>query len=210
MTQDVTLISTRLSPLSEAGKAVVSLETLVKDKSTPRRPMGETMKGLLRRNATGSTSTKGKEREVEEAAIEKVNLNADESEGDVEDEDGPGIIDNAEVKETEGENGHSEPPATPPSDHPLATSDKDPVLPPEVESQTLANDDPILPPKLPDKDDTPVLPLPIDKDEPPTLPDKPDLNEIPPPSHGDRAAEEELDIEETPSEAEKSAIPGIP
>lgn len=49
MTQDVALIKDRLAPLSESGSSVASLETLVRDKPTPRRPIGQTMRGMLKR-----------------------------------------------------------------------------------------------------------------------------------------------------------------
>ena len=58
MTQDVALISSRLASLSESGKTVTSLETLVKDKTTPRRPMGQAMAGLMRRATSGASSKK--------------------------------------------------------------------------------------------------------------------------------------------------------
>jgi len=86
MIQDVAFISSRLSTLSESGKNVASLETLVKDKPTPRRPMGQTMAGLLRK-ASAATSPKTTEQGPKEEA-KRPN-------GDVpldEDEDGVGMV----------------------------------------------------------------------------------------------------------------------
>ncbi|ORY24063.1 Vps54-like protein-domain-containing protein [Naematelia encephala] len=87
MTQDVTLISTRLSPLSEAGTNVKSLETLVRDKPTPRK-MGDGLKGLLRRGS-------GKKGE----AAKDVEPEADEVGDDDQDEDGDVLV---ESNGTEG------------------------------------------------------------------------------------------------------------
>lgn len=56
MTQDVALIKDRLAPLSESGSSVSSLETLVKDKPTPRRPIGQTMRGMLKRGGSESSA----------------------------------------------------------------------------------------------------------------------------------------------------------
>lgn len=65
MLLDVTLISSRLAPLAEAGKTVASLQTLVKDKPTPRRNVSQTMAGLLRRSASGTAKGDGKKKEGE-------------------------------------------------------------------------------------------------------------------------------------------------
>ena len=59
--RDVALLNARLTPLSSAGKTVNSLETLVKDKSTPRRPIGQAMKGMLKRVNSGSMPKSGEE-----------------------------------------------------------------------------------------------------------------------------------------------------
>lgn len=57
MTQDVALISSRLAPLSESGGSVASLETLVREKPTPRRAIGLAMRGMLNRVNSGSAPT---------------------------------------------------------------------------------------------------------------------------------------------------------
>jgi vacuolar protein sorting-associated protein 54 len=88
MTQDVNHVATRLGPLSEAGRTVSSLETLVKDKTTPRKPMGETMKGLLRRNGTVD---KGKEKEVGKEVKIGDGVAAEEEEEDL-DSDGVEVV----------------------------------------------------------------------------------------------------------------------
>jgi len=64
MLTDVTVISQRLGPLAEAGKNIAKLQTLVKDKSIPRKNVSQAMAGLLKR------SSSKKEVEQEEAAGE--------------------------------------------------------------------------------------------------------------------------------------------
>ena len=91
MAQDVSLISSRLAPLSQAGKNVTSLETLVKEKPTPRRPMGQAMAGLLRRSSGKETSPKM------DGAAEAVEDGAD----GLRDEDEEGLEMVAETKEVE-------------------------------------------------------------------------------------------------------------
>lgn len=54
MAMDAAYINAKLGPLSEAGTAVASLETLVKDKATPRKV---TMRGLLRRNGSSNNDS---------------------------------------------------------------------------------------------------------------------------------------------------------
>ncbi|KAL1406348.1 hypothetical protein Q8F55_008047 [Vanrija albida] len=53
MAMDAAYINAKLGPLTEAGTAVSSLETLVKDKATPRKGM----RGLLRRNGSSNNDT---------------------------------------------------------------------------------------------------------------------------------------------------------
>jgi hypothetical protein len=62
MLTDVTVISQRLGPLAEAGKNIAKLQTLVKDKSIPRKNVSQAMAGLLKR------SSSKKEVEQEETA----------------------------------------------------------------------------------------------------------------------------------------------
>ncbi|KAK8861632.1 hypothetical protein IAR55_002455 [Kwoniella newhampshirensis] len=57
MLQDVALISIRLRPISESGKSISTLENLVKEKSTPRKPIGQTVSGLLRRKESTQSKT---------------------------------------------------------------------------------------------------------------------------------------------------------
>jgi hypothetical protein len=76
MAQDVTLIATRLAPLAETGKTVSSLETLVKEKPIPRKPMGQAVAGFLKRGskdvpkADGANAVDGEEQEQEEEGEE--------------------------------------------------------------------------------------------------------------------------------------------
>ena len=85
MMQDVVHISSRLSPLSESGKSVGSLVTLVKDKPTPRRPMGQAMAGLLRKASVG-TSAKKAQNGVRDDTTEGLDEEVDD------DEDGVGML----------------------------------------------------------------------------------------------------------------------
>lgn len=56
MLVDVALLVGKLTPLSsESGGSIASLETLVKDKATPRKHVGQAVAGLLRRS--GSTKS---------------------------------------------------------------------------------------------------------------------------------------------------------
>ncbi|KAK4689929.1 vacuolar protein sorting-associated protein 54, partial [Tremellales sp. Uapishka_1] len=104
MTEDVVLLSDRLVPLSESGKAVASLETLVKDKSTPRKPVGQAMVGLLRRaGSTSSNKTAPVADKEPDAATE-----GQEAEEPDEDEEGVGMTEEPEVMDARGGKGEEE------------------------------------------------------------------------------------------------------
>lgn len=85
MVADVALIANKLGPLSEAGKTVTSLETVVKDKTVPKRSVGDNLKGMF--------AKKGKE----EVKVDPKAINGDKKDeqndgvagqlGDEEDED---------------------------------------------------------------------------------------------------------------------------
>nr|XP_019001761.1 uncharacterized protein I203_05467 [Kwoniella mangroviensis CBS 8507]OCF65222.1 hypothetical protein I203_05467 [Kwoniella mangroviensis CBS 8507] len=96
MLQDVALISIRLTPLSESGKEVSKLENLIKEKPTPRKPIGQAMSGFLRR----SGSQKGASTGGEGVADEQDQNGADDVEVD---EDGEGLTEPAENLGKEGE-----------------------------------------------------------------------------------------------------------
>lgn len=49
MAEDVALMNIRLTSLSESGQSVSSLVALVRDKPTPRRAIGQAMRGMLNR-----------------------------------------------------------------------------------------------------------------------------------------------------------------
>ena len=90
MAQDAALLSSRLGPLSESGKSVASLEMLVRDKPTPRRPIGQAMRGMLSRVNSGSgpkPDAKGAEGGLESEGILE------------EDEDGVGMSEEPENME---------------------------------------------------------------------------------------------------------------
>ncbi|EIW68910.1 hypothetical protein TREMEDRAFT_62628 [Tremella mesenterica DSM 1558] len=69
MLQDATLITQRLSPLCSTDKTVTILETLVKDKPTPRK-MSQTMAGLLRRRGSSSVKPAPASLEKEESIVD--------------------------------------------------------------------------------------------------------------------------------------------
>lgn len=98
MTQDATLINTRLSPLCETGKDTASLIALVKDKPTPRRAIGQAMKGMMSRVNSTSLPKSASSGTLDAEATEGVERKSGE-----EDEDGPAIADEgppAEAVET--------------------------------------------------------------------------------------------------------------
>jgi hypothetical protein len=69
MLTDVTVISQRLGPLAEAGKNIAKLQTLVKDKSIPRKNVSQAMAGLLKR--TSSKKEVDQEEAAGDATVEK-------------------------------------------------------------------------------------------------------------------------------------------
>jgi len=69
MLTDVTVISQRLGPLAEAGKNIAKLQTLVKDKSIPRKNVSQAMAGLLKRSS--SKKELEQEKTAGEATVEK-------------------------------------------------------------------------------------------------------------------------------------------
>jgi len=69
MLTDVTVISQRLGPLAEAGKNIAKLQTLVKDKSIPRKNVSQAMAGLLKRSASKKEVEQGEI--VDETTAEK-------------------------------------------------------------------------------------------------------------------------------------------
>jgi len=69
MLTDVTVISQRLGPLAEAGKNIAKLQTLVKDKSIPRKNVSQAMAGLLKRSASKKEVEQGET--VDEPTAEK-------------------------------------------------------------------------------------------------------------------------------------------
>jgi vacuolar protein sorting-associated protein 54 len=96
MMTDVTVIAQRLGPIAEAGKNIATLQTLVKDKSMPRKNVGQAMAGLLKRS--GSKKEVDQEESVTETAVEK-------DDGD-EDQDGEslGILTSDQATDQETQN----------------------------------------------------------------------------------------------------------
>jgi len=74
---DVTVISQRLGPIAEAGKNIAKLQTLVNDKSIPRKNVSQAMAGLLKRS--------GSKKEVDADAT-TVEPGAEKDDGDEEGE----------------------------------------------------------------------------------------------------------------------------
>ena len=75
MAEDVALMNIRLTSLSESGQSVSSLVALVGDKPTPRRAIGQAMRGMLNRvNTAGgpkSPSTDDAEQSPQADKMEK-------------------------------------------------------------------------------------------------------------------------------------------
>ncbi|WWC68573.1 uncharacterized protein I206_102503 [Kwoniella pini CBS 10737] len=95
MLQDVALLIIKLTPLSESGKEVNKLETLVKEKPTPRKPIGQAMSGFLRRNGSQKSESGSP---IVEDEIEVEEKEEDEEEGD-------GLIKGKAAREDEGQGG---------------------------------------------------------------------------------------------------------
>lgn len=152
MLLDVTVITQKLGSLAEAGKNLTSLQMLVKDKPVPRKNVGQTMAGLLKRNGSKKDSASSPAPEDEGALPEK-----DKEEGDG-DEDGEslGIIP-AEDQTEKKDDVVSESPETP-APAPAITT--------EPESETAQPP----PPALPEKSDRQTGPT--ESEQPPTTPPK--------------------------------------
>jgi len=111
MMQDVALISSRLAPLSESGSSVASLETLVREKPTPRRPIGQAMRGMLNRVGSGSApSTPTKEGLKADSELDTPRKSGDDEDGLIveEPQDAAELTERetADEKGVEGANGH--------------------------------------------------------------------------------------------------------
>ncbi|WVF65822.1 hypothetical protein IAT40_000559 [Kwoniella sp. CBS 6097] len=90
MLQDVALITIKLKPLStsESGTDITKLESIVKEKPTPRKAIGATMSGLLRRNNSKNASVEVGQNAQDSS--EQQGEGDEEGDGD-EDEDGAGL-----------------------------------------------------------------------------------------------------------------------
>jgi vacuolar protein sorting-associated protein 54 len=126
MTQDVALVAARLVPLAEAGKNVASLETLVKDKPLPRKPMGQAVAGFLKRGNSKDES-KGA------AGPDDMGVTGEkQDEDEVEDEDGEslGVIPDQVDSESK--------PEAPVDDQVQGDGEEALAAPPAVETPALA------------------------------------------------------------------------
>ena len=119
MLTDVTVISQRLGPLAEAGKNIAKLQTLVKDKSIPRKNVSQAMAGLLKRSAS--------KKEVEQGEIVD-ETTAEKDDGD-EDGESLGILTKEQATDQEAQTAEnaereaaSATPAVEPSPIPIDTS----------------------------------------------------------------------------------------
>lgn len=92
MMTDVTVISQRLGPIAEEGKNIAKLQTLVKDKSMPRKNVSQAMAGLLKR------STSKKETDQEET----METTAEKDDGD-EDGESLGILTSEQATDQEAQ-----------------------------------------------------------------------------------------------------------
>jgi hypothetical protein len=119
MMTDVTVIAQRLGPIAEAGKNIATLQTLVKDKSMPRKNVGQAMAGLLKRSGSK------KEIDQEEPATEP---SAEKDDGD-EDQDGEslGILTSDQATDQETQNKADEAARDKESAEPRAVPEEQPV-----------------------------------------------------------------------------------
>ena len=139
MMTDVTVIAQRLGPIAEAGKNIVTLQTLVKDKSMPRKNVGQAMAGLLKR----SGSKKDIDQDVSAAEIA-----AEKDDGD-EDQDGEslGILTSDQATDQETQNKADEEARDKESSGPTVVSDEQPVKPTEETTPAAIEPAPSTPPK---------------------------------------------------------------
>ncbi|WRT65756.1 uncharacterized protein IL334_002704 [Kwoniella shivajii] len=170
MLQDVALISIRLTPLSESGKDVSKLETIVKEKSTPRKPIGQTMSGFLRRNG----SQKGNETGTTTTGEDENQKNDDEED----DEDGAGLTEtvpeqhNDEVSDVDVEKKGEAMNGETPQNENVNTMEEKVEVDEDVKHEITNSEE--VKPDLPEKEIEQVVPTPVDKDNMgiPALPEK--------------------------------------
>lgn len=147
MMLDVTVINSKLSTIAEAGKNLSSLQTLVKDKPVPRKNVGQTMAGLLKRNG----AKKGDGAESGDGEVSADGEAAKGDDGDEEDE-GLGILP-AETADQPASTADSKEPAAESAEPAPAAKGNPPTPTPAGESKLPA-------PRPPEKDDaqTPSTP----------------------------------------------------
>ena len=133
MSLDVALISSRLAPLAEAGKSVSSLVTLVKDKPTPRKPVGQAVRGLLRKVSSGGSPPSPKESKIGGTSVPEPEAEPKKSsETDASDN----IAVASPIEETKGEDAIPEiPESVPEADAPADGSTQDPSI--ETETKEI-------------------------------------------------------------------------
>lgn len=139
MMTDVTVIAQRLGPIAEAGKNIATLQTLVKDKSMPRKNVGQAMAGLLKRSGSK------KEVDQEEPAAESA---AEKDDGD-EDQDGEslGILTSDQATDQETQNKADEEARDKESSGSTVVSGEQPVKPTEETTPAAIEPAPSTPPK---------------------------------------------------------------
>ncbi|WVQ78816.1 hypothetical protein IAT38_000907 [Cryptococcus sp. DSM 104549] len=130
MLQDVALITIRLKPLSESGKAISSLESLVREKSVPRKPIGQAVGGFLRRSNSQSKEGAAEAGEGVDEGGKKTQ--AEEGQGGEEEEDGAELTETAgKAEEQKDEAKEASGTATPvPATEPEPPSESQPEAPP--------------------------------------------------------------------------------
>lgn len=154
---DVMVISSRLGPIAEAGKNIAKLQTLVKDKSIPRKNVSQAMAGLLKR------SSSKKDVEQDETIVEPT---AEKDDGD-EDGESLGILTKEQATDQEAQTAGDaeqaaatttsiiEPSSSERVETPAASTEE--VAAPTVESASEPTETPAAPdapaPTTPSKDD---------------------------------------------------------
>lgn len=196
MMTDVTVIAQRLGPIAEAGKNIATLQTFVKDKSMPRKNVGQAMAGLLKRS--GSKKEVNQEEPAADSAAEK-------DDGD-EDQDGEslGILTSDQATDRETQNRADEAARDEESSEPGVASAVQAVKTTEESIPTTADEAPTTQPKdlvtetkklePAEEDDTTVtetLAAPLEEKELPVEPVSPMDAEDAPSTADDKDAAEE-------------------
>jgi vacuolar protein sorting-associated protein 54 len=209
MLLDVIVITQKLGSISEAGKNLTSLQMLVKDKPLPRKNVGQTMAGLLKRNGSKKDDSVTGPADDKDAGVEDQDKDKEGGDGDDEDGENLGIlppddetkedsrIDPTETPATESKK--VEPPALPEKSD-ASSTEKAPTTPrkdpnpiqssieaeikvPQATAQEESVAEEVLTAPPTSKDELPVLPVaPLDAETDKSVTQPPAENGTPPPS----------------------------